>query len=91
VEAARKSTPSPSGAKQKPKAGHGRNGAAAYGGARRIKIAHAFLTPGDYCPECLKGKVYELKEPGLRTRVVGQAPIAAAVYELERLRCNLCA
>jgi transposase len=38
----------------------------------------------------LKGKVYEQKEPALRIRVLGQAPIAATVYELERLRCNLC-
>jgi transposase len=30
------------------------------------------------------------KEPGLRIRVVGQAPLAATVYELESLRCNLC-
>jgi transposase len=90
LEAAPKSTLSPPGANQKPKAGHGRNGAAAYGGALRIKIAHASLKPGDHCPECWKAKVYEQKEPGLRIRVVGQAPIAATVYELERLRCNLC-
>jgi len=74
----------------KPKPGHGRNGAAEYGGARRIKIAHASLKPGDRCPECLKGKVYEQKEPAFRIRVAGQAPLAATVYELERLRCNLC-
>ncbi|MBZ5516307.1 MAG: IS66 family transposase, partial [Acidobacteriia bacterium] len=75
---------------KKPKRGHGRNGAISYGGARRIKIAHASLKPGDRCPECLKGKVYEQKDPALRIRVVGQAPIAATVYELDRLRCNLC-
>jgi hypothetical protein len=75
---------------QKPKSGHGRNGAAAYRGAERVKIAHPSLKPGDRCPRCLKGKVYEQKEPALRIRVVGQAPLAATVYELERLRCNLC-
>ena len=85
-----KSPPSPPPASQKPKPGHGRNGAEAYRGAPRIKIAHAALRPGDRCPRCLKGKVYEQKEPALRIRVVGQAPIAATVYELERLRCNLC-
>lgn len=72
------------------KPGHGRNGAKAYGGAERIKIAHPSLKPGDPCPECLKGKVYLQKDPGLRIRVVGQAPIAAKIYESERLRCNLC-
>jgi transposase len=81
---------SPPKGNDKPQPGHGRNGAAAYRGARRIKIAHASLKSGDRCPECQKGKVYEQKEPALRIRVVGQAPIAAAVYELERLRCNLC-
>ena len=38
----------------------------------------------------MKGKVYRQKDPALRIRVVGQAPIEATVYELERLRCNLC-
>ena len=50
------------------------------------RIAPPELRP----PECLKGKVYGQKEPALRIRLVGQAPIAATVYELERLRCNLC-
>ena len=81
---------SPPSANEKPQPGHGRNGARAYGGARRIKIPHASLRPGDRCPECLKGKVYAQKDPSLRIRVVGQAPIAATVYELERVRCNLC-
>ncbi len=89
IKAPPKSSPPPN-APSLPKPGHGRNGAPAYGGARRIKIAHASLKRGDGCPECQKGKVYEQKEPALRIRVVGQAPIAATVYELERLRCNLC-
>ena len=74
----------------KKKPGHGRNGAEAYRGAGRIKIAHASLKPGDGCPECEKGKVYLQKDPALRIRVVGQVPLQATVYELERLRCNLC-
>jgi transposase len=76
------------GEKQKP--GHGRNGAAAYRGAERIKISHPYLKPGDRCPACLKGKVYPPKDPGLKIRVKGQAPLTATVYALERLRCNLC-
>jgi len=89
IKAPPKSSPPPN-APGPPKPGHGRNGAQAYGGARRVKIVHGSLKPGDHCPECLKGKVYVQKEPALRIRVVGQAPIAATVYELERLRCNLC-
>ena len=75
---------------RKKKPGHGRNGAEAYRSAERIKIGHASLKPGDGCPECEKGKVYRQKDPALRIRVVGQVPLQATVYELERLRCNLC-
>ena len=81
---------SPPRPKGEAKPGHGRNGAEAYCGAVRIPVLHASLKSGDRCPECLKGKVYTKKEPALRIRVVGQAPLAATVYELESLRCNLC-
>ena len=37
-----------------------------------------------------KGKVYPQKDPRTLVRIVGQAPLAATVYELDRLRCNLC-
>ena len=86
----RNSPPANPNQNKKPKPGHGRNGAQAYGGAERIKVPHGSLKPGDHCPECLQGKVYLQKDPGLRIRVVGQAPMAARVYELERLRCHLC-
>jgi transposase len=70
--------------------GHGRNGAAAFTGARKVVIAHANLQPGTLCPACEKGKVYRQKEPKPLVRIVGQAPLAATVYELERFRCNAC-
>lgn len=75
---------------KKKRKGHGRNPARAFAGAEKVKVAHPTLKPGDPCPECLKGKVYRLKDPAVRVRIVGQAPIQAAVYELERMRCNLC-
>jgi transposase len=78
---------------KKPKraaAGHGRNGAAAYCGAEKIKVPHASLKPGDTCPDGCGGKVYPQREPGVLVRIKGQAPLAATVYELEKLRCNLC-
>jgi len=75
---------------KKKRKGHGRNPARAFEGAEKVKVAHSTLKPGDQCPECWKGKVYRLKEPAVRVRIVGQAPVQAAVYELERLRCNLC-
>jgi len=70
--------------------GHGRNGAAAYRGARKVEVPHASLKAGDPCPNCQRGKVYPQRDPGVLVRIKGQAPIAATVYELEKLRCNLC-
>jgi transposase len=71
-------------------AGHGRNGAADYTGARRVAVPHPTLHAGDHCPECREGKVYRSKEPATLVRVVGRAPLEAAVFEMERLRCNAC-
>ena len=76
-------------AQEKPK-GHGRNGAGAYRGASKVRVACETLTPGAMCPECAKGKVYLQGEPERLVRVTGMAPLGATVYELERLRCNLC-
>ncbi len=70
--------------------GHGRNSAAAYTGADKVKVPHPALNRGDSCPSCVKGRVYRLSEPGRLVRIVGMAPLAATVYERDRLRCNLC-
>ena len=72
------------------KPGHGRNGACSYTGAQKVTVPHPQLHAGDPCPGCEKGKVYPQKEPRMLVRIVGQAPLAATVYELDRLRCNLC-
>lgn len=71
-------------------AGHGRNGAAAFTGANRVAVAHATLQSGDPCPECHEGRVYRQKEPATLIRIVGQPPLEATVFEMERLRCNGC-
>ena len=74
-----------------PVKGHGRNGASSYTGAKKDR--------GARIPRCMtamlaqaaeKGKVYRQKEPRVLVRIVGQAPLAGTVYELDRLRCNLC-
>ena len=70
--------------------GHGRNGADAYTGAKKIEVAHESLSPGDPCPKCEAGTVYETGRPGVVVRFTGQAPIQAKVYYLQKLRCNLC-
>lgn len=70
--------------------GHGRNGAAAYTGAKKITVPHATLKHGERCPKCGGGKVYTQSEPTRLVRVIGMSPIYAAVYECESLRCNGC-
>jgi transposase len=71
-------------------AGHGRNGAQAFSGGHKVAITHQQLAWGDRCPDCGRGKVYVQKEPKALVRIVGQAPLAATIYELQRLRCNAC-
>jgi transposase len=72
-----------------PSKGHGRNGADAYRGATRIEVRHPTLTAGDACPSCGQGTVYE-KAPGVLVRIIGQPPLGATIYELQKLRCHLC-
>ena len=70
--------------------GHGRNGADAYRGAEKTEVPHESLRPGDACPDCTQGTVYEVSRPGVLVRISGQAPVQAKVYRLQKLRCNLC-
>src|SRR3954471_22475852 len=69
--------------------GHGRNGVEAYRGAVRIDIPHPSLTAGDACPACGQGTVYD-KAPGVLVRIIGQPPLGATIYQLQKLRCHLC-
>jgi hypothetical protein len=71
------------------KPGHGRHGADAYAGAHQVDVPHASLAAGDTCPDCGQGTLYE-KKPGVLVRFVGQAPVQATVYRLQKLRCHLC-
>ena len=70
--------------------GHGRNPATAYAGAETVVVPHESLQPKQTCPECNRGKLYRLEPPAKLVRIRGMAPLSATVYELERLRCNLC-
>jgi len=70
--------------------GHGRKSADDFTGADRTFIPHETLTHKDPCPLCPKGKLYKLKNPGCVICLNGQAPLKATLYELEKLRCNLC-
>jgi transposase len=74
---------------KKPPQGHGRNGADAYSGGEKVRVALESLQAGDACPSCGQGTVYD-SIPGVVLRLVGQSPIHATIYELQKLRCNLC-
>ena len=70
--------------------GHGRIPASDYTGCERVVVRHALLRPGDACPHCASGTVYQQSDCSPVVRLKGQAPITGKVYELERLRCGLC-
>ena len=73
----------------KPPAGHGKHGADAYSGADQVEVQHPQHAAGDVCPDCGQGTLYE-KSPGVLVRLIGQAPLHATVYRLQKLRCHLC-
>jgi transposase len=70
--------------------GHGRKAAKEYRGARRVKVPHPTLHPGDLCPKCRRAKLYLFKKPAQIIRIVAQPLFQATIFELERLRCALC-
>jgi hypothetical protein len=77
--------------KEKTKArGHGRNPHRHYTGARRVKVSHPTLRPGDRCPDCRKGKVRRQKQPAVAIAVTAQPPVGAVIHEMEQLRCDTC-
>jgi hypothetical protein len=90
MDTGEKKSRTPEGNSRK-KPGHGRHSAADYHGANQVAVLHGSLKAGDPCPDAqCSGKVYAQRDPGVLVRIKGQAPLAATVYELEKLRCNLC-
>ncbi len=71
------------------KKGHGRRAASDYSAAERLAVKIDGLGPGDDCPLCVRGTLYEQK-PSVIVRVRGVAPFQASVHELQKLRCNPC-
>lgn len=78
-------TPAP---KQRKK-GHGRIPAEDYTGAERVAVPHESLSAGDVCPLGCDGRL-NAKKPRRLVRIKGCPPLAATLYEQERLRCNSC-
>ena len=85
VEAERKSHPPPSSSgsesgREKPKPGHGRNGAEGYKGARRIKVSHGLLKPGGSLSGVPEGE--SLRAQGTGPAHSGGRPSIAPGYGL---------
>lgn len=72
-----------------PKPGHGRNSAATYVDSPVIEGLVPDLKPGDPCPACATGKVYDAP-PKTVVKVIGQPPLVATIHKLQHLRCRLC-
>jgi transposase len=79
------------GSKENQPKGHGRNGADAYSGARRVAVPHPDLKVGDECPEAgCYGKVYAMSAPATHVELKGATPVVATRYECQVLRCADC-
>jgi transposase len=69
--------------------GHGHRPSSDYTEARIIPIAHEILKKGMLCPDCGKGKLFNLS-PGTVLRITGQPWLNVEIYKRERLRCPVC-
>jgi transposase len=69
--------------------GHGHRPSTDYQDAEILRIAHESLKKGSICPECNKGKLFNLS-PGTVLRIIGQPWLKVQIYKPERLRCPLC-
>lgn len=68
---------------------HGRKSASDYPGANRVQVKLEDLKPGCNCPNCDKGKVYKI-DPENVPQFSARAIIDVTIYEIEKVRCNLC-
>ena len=55
-----------------------------------MRVPHSHLKPGDVCPGCDKGKLFDTERPAVILRLVAQPPITGTAFELQKLRCALC-
>ncbi len=72
------------------KKGHGRLGVDAYTDAQTVHCTHPDHERGDICPECKKGTLFKMKDPGKEIRLFSEGLIQAIIYFLERYRCSAC-
>lgn len=76
-------------AEKKKRKNHGHRPFSDYTEAKVIDIVHQALKKGDSCPECLKGRLFQLKS-GTIIRIVGQPWLQVEIHKPEWLRCSLC-
>ena len=69
--------------------GHGHRAASEYQNAKITLVAHETLKKGSLCPDCQKGKLFQLS-PGTVLHIVGAPCLQMEIYKPERLRCSLC-
>jgi len=70
--------------------GHGRLPSSEYETATHVAVIHDELHPGGACPDCRRGKLYELNEPARMLRIFGQPMLRATCWDCQRLRCSSC-
>jgi hypothetical protein len=76
---------------KKKRKGHGRVPVEDYTNAAHIAVEHdERLRPGQLCPTCMSGKLYDLKKPARFLRIFGQAPLAAVCWDCQQVRCASC-
>jgi hypothetical protein len=79
------STPTP-----RPKRkGHGRIPASSYD-CEVTAVPHPTLCPGQQCPACTHGSLYDTDDPAPAVIIVGQPLLAAERFDGQCLRCNSC-
>src|SRR5437899_5364548 len=65
--------------------GHGRDPFSVYPDACPIAVLHETLRPGDECPACGRGSLFELREPARLLRIVGEPPLVSVCWNCQRL------
>jgi transposase len=71
------------------KKGHGHRKPDDYLEAKTLQVAHESLKKGFVCPDCGKGKLFNLSA-GSVIRIVGGPWLNVEIYKPERLRCSIC-
>lgn len=75
---------------KKKRKGHGRLRWSDYADAPCIPVLHEALRPGETCPLCNRGKLYDTERPAPIVRITGQPPLSATCWLCQTLRCSTC-